>query len=164
LVKDEFSSTTLRNWNDGMIIKNGNVILPGQEEPVKLDIGIEGGRITSIGTDLHIEGEQIDAQDLLVLPGGIDPHVGGIGLDLELVCRIEGMTGDFSQTQLFVAVELNHFFNSQHQLVRSGFQHACSDFQDLFSDFFRANFDGVSGYIGGGRCVSSCIKRSDVRI
>ncbi len=39
------------------------------------DVGIAGGRVTGLGTDLAGAPEIIDATGLLVLPGGIDSHV-----------------------------------------------------------------------------------------
>jgi len=57
-----------------LIIKGGKVALPDAEEPVEKDIRIEGEKIVEIGDDL--KGDDIlDASGLLVIPGGIDPHV-----------------------------------------------------------------------------------------
>ena len=58
-----------------MIVKNGRVALSGQERPQALDIRIAGGRIVEVGEHLPEDGCTLDAQGLLVLPGGIDPHV-----------------------------------------------------------------------------------------
>jgi len=58
-----------------MIIKNGSVALPGREEAESLDIRIEDERIVELGENLSGDGKVIDARGLLVLPGGIDPHV-----------------------------------------------------------------------------------------
>ncbi|MFW5786423.1 MAG: dihydroorotase [bacterium] len=80
-----------------MIIRNGNLALPGADRPVKADLRIVDGVITAIGRDLGAAAggaaaagaagrpdaaggrgaaeEVIDAEGLLVLPGGIDPHV-----------------------------------------------------------------------------------------
>ncbi len=56
------------------IIKNGTLITAA--ETIKADILIEGERITLIGENLrHPDADVIDATDLLVLPGGVDPHV-----------------------------------------------------------------------------------------
>ena len=55
-----------------LVIKNGLVI---QEDHIqKTDIGIASGIIQKIGPDLDGD-EVIDARDLYVIPGGIDPHV-----------------------------------------------------------------------------------------
>ena len=56
------------------IIKNGTLITAS--ETFKADILIEGEQISLIGQDLtHPSAEVVDAAGLLVLPGGIDPHV-----------------------------------------------------------------------------------------
>ncbi|MFA7406453.1 MAG: dihydropyrimidinase [Anaerolineaceae bacterium] len=56
------------------IIKNGTLITAS--ETYQADILIEGEQISLIGQDLsHPNAEVVDASGLLVLPGGIDPHV-----------------------------------------------------------------------------------------
>ncbi len=55
-----------------LVIRNGTAFIDGKF--VRKDILIEGGSISSIGAALK-GGEAIDATDLLVLPGLIDPHV-----------------------------------------------------------------------------------------
>ncbi len=57
-----------------MVIKNGLIALSGRDEPQRLDIKVEGGVITAIGLDLT-DNEVINANGLLIIPGGIDPHV-----------------------------------------------------------------------------------------
>ncbi len=57
-----------------MIIKNGRVAFPGEKDFQLIDLEIAQGKISRTGHDLsgnHI----IYANDLLALPGGIDPHV-----------------------------------------------------------------------------------------
>jgi allantoinase len=58
-----------------MIIKNGAVALPGREEPEAVDIRIRDGKIVELGKSLSGDEEIVEARGLLVLPGGIDPHV-----------------------------------------------------------------------------------------
>jgi dihydropyrimidinase len=55
-----------------LVIRNGTVITPGHREIA--DIGVRDGRIAEIGGTLSGP-EEIDADGLLVLPGGIDAHV-----------------------------------------------------------------------------------------
>jgi allantoinase len=57
-----------------MIIRNGQVALPGAEDLRAVDIRVERGQIVEIGERLG-GGEIVDAQGLVILPGGIDPHV-----------------------------------------------------------------------------------------
>ncbi len=57
-----------------LLIKNGTLITAG--DTFQADILVEGEQISLIGQDLsHPNAEVIDASDLFVLPGGIDPHV-----------------------------------------------------------------------------------------
>ena len=55
-----------------LVIRNGTVITPGHSETA--DVGVRDGRIAEIGGTLTGP-EEIDADGLLVLPGGIDAHV-----------------------------------------------------------------------------------------
>ena len=65
---------------DKLIIKNGEVFDHGGS--FKADILMENGVITTIGQDLDVKDcRVINAQDFLVLPGGIDVHT---HMDLDL--------------------------------------------------------------------------------
>ena len=57
-----------------MIVRGGRVALPGLDSPVEADLKIEDGLIVDIGSSFS-DREIIDAHGLLVIPGGIDPHV-----------------------------------------------------------------------------------------
>ncbi|MFH1039233.1 MAG: amidohydrolase family protein [PVC group bacterium] len=58
-----------------MIIRNGAVALPGRDDLAAIDIRIEGEKIAELGPGLSASGEVIEARGLIILPGGIDPHV-----------------------------------------------------------------------------------------
>ena len=58
-----------------MIIQNGQVALPGKNHTQALDIRIEDEQIAELGPHLTGDTPILDAQGLIVLPGGIDPHV-----------------------------------------------------------------------------------------
>jgi dihydroorotase-like cyclic amidohydrolase len=77
-----------------MVIRGGLIALPGESAPVRADLFITDGRITRIerrtqpDATVGIEREPgdhapspqddqdiVDARGLLVLPGGVDPHV-----------------------------------------------------------------------------------------
>lgn len=64
-----------------MIIRNAQLALPGNDEPVPGELYIADGRITGIRvadrSDAGTTGDRevLDAEGLLVLPGAIDPHV-----------------------------------------------------------------------------------------
>ncbi len=54
-----------------LVIKNGTIVTAN--ESYQADIGVDGERIALIGRNLSGD-EVIDATDMLVMPGGIDPH------------------------------------------------------------------------------------------
>jgi dihydropyrimidinase len=57
-----------------ILIKSGTLITA--EETKVADILIEDEKILAVGADLEVEAQQVyDASGLLVMPGGIDPHV-----------------------------------------------------------------------------------------
>lgn len=57
-----------------VLIKNGNIITA--TDNYVADILIEGETIKAIGKDLNVTADEIiDATGMLVMPGGIDPHV-----------------------------------------------------------------------------------------
>jgi len=57
-----------------LIIKNGTIVTA--DKMFEADIGIEGEKIVEISKNLHSAGAKIiDAQKMLVFPGGIDVHV-----------------------------------------------------------------------------------------
>ncbi len=57
-----------------LLIKNGRVVTASED--FTGDIFIEGETISAIGKDLQYPADQIiDAEGLLIFPGGIDPHV-----------------------------------------------------------------------------------------
>jgi len=57
-----------------VLIKNGLLVSGAGES--RADLFIEGEKISAIGENLQVRADQIiDAKGLLVLPGGIDPHV-----------------------------------------------------------------------------------------
>lgn len=55
------------------IIRGGTVATAS--DTFSCDVGIAGGRIAALGSDLGTAPEIVDAKGLLVLPGGIDSHV-----------------------------------------------------------------------------------------
>lgn len=57
------------------LVKNGTVVLPG-EDVLRADVVIEDGTVVELGTNVGVSAErEIDASDLYVFPGLIDPHV-----------------------------------------------------------------------------------------
>ncbi|RYG25488.1 MAG: dihydropyrimidinase, partial [Chitinophagaceae bacterium] len=57
-----------------ILIKNGKIVTA--TDIYEADIYVEGETIRAIGKNLAIEAdEHIDAAGMLVMPGGIDPHV-----------------------------------------------------------------------------------------
>lgn len=60
---------------DKLLIKNGQVALPGEEALKPVDIAIADGKIVAIGQNLDTTGELLAAGGMWVFPGGIDAHV-----------------------------------------------------------------------------------------
>ena len=59
-----------------ILIRNGSVALPGNNNYLKKDILIEKGKIKDIKDKIEKKGsEEFDATGMLVFPGAIDPHV-----------------------------------------------------------------------------------------
>jgi len=56
-----------------LVIRGGTVVTAS--DTVVADVGIRGGRIAVIGTQLAGGAQTVDAGGLLVMPGGIDSHV-----------------------------------------------------------------------------------------
>ena len=59
------------------LVRGGRVVLPELEEPVEVDVAIAGGRVAALlERGAAADAERIwDAEDKLVFPGAIDPHV-----------------------------------------------------------------------------------------
>jgi len=55
-----------------LVIQNGRVVTAS--DAVEADVAVRGGKIAAIGAGLQGR-EYLDARGLLVLPGGVDPHV-----------------------------------------------------------------------------------------
>ena len=56
-----------------LAIRGGTVVTAS--DSYRADIGVREGRIVGIGERIEGAAEEIDASGLLVLPGGVDPHV-----------------------------------------------------------------------------------------
>jgi dihydropyrimidinase len=54
------------------VVRGGTAVLP--QGTARVDIGIRGETITAIGQNLGPGGQEIDATDRFVAPGGVDPH------------------------------------------------------------------------------------------
>ena len=55
------------------LIVGGTVVTA--EKTLRADVGIKDGKIAAVGTDLGTARETVNAEGLLVMPGGIDSHV-----------------------------------------------------------------------------------------
>ncbi|HPJ26228.1 MAG TPA: dihydroorotase family protein [Synergistaceae bacterium] len=59
-----------------MILRGGMLALPGENVPFRGDLRITGEKIAEIGEKLDYPGEEVlSVEGLLLLPGGVDPHV-----------------------------------------------------------------------------------------
>ncbi len=55
-----------------LVVRGGTVVTAA--DITQCDVGVKGERIVALGADLERGANEIDAKDLLVLPGGIDSH------------------------------------------------------------------------------------------
>ncbi len=55
-----------------LVIRQAQIVTP--EGVVEGDLGVDGGRITSIGTPVTAARRVIEAADRMVMPGGVDVH------------------------------------------------------------------------------------------
>lgn len=70
-------------------VTNGNVFIPGAGF-FDTQVGISGGKIVMLGTDLPEAARTLDASSKTVMPGAIDPHIHlGIFNDFALECESE---------------------------------------------------------------------------
>lgn len=56
-----------------LVIRNGTVVTAGGR--ARAHVGIENGRVVQVGGTMPKAPHEIDATDMYVLPGGVDPHV-----------------------------------------------------------------------------------------
>ena len=61
--------------SEQLLIRNGLVALPGEEEFQAVDIRIDGETIVEIGPGLTPDAPTLQVDGCWVLPGGIDAHV-----------------------------------------------------------------------------------------
>src|ERR1700759_2291343 len=54
-----------------LVIAGGTVVTPS--DMFTADVGVTDGRVAAVGLNLHGQ-QSIDAQGLLVMPGGVDSH------------------------------------------------------------------------------------------
>lgn len=59
--------------NDGLIIRGARVVDAVQDGTA--DVWVRGGKIEAVGPVLSVEAAHVDGTGLVLLPGGIDPHV-----------------------------------------------------------------------------------------
>ena len=57
-----------------LIITNVSVVVPGQDEPQPLDIGIKDGRIARLEAGLSGAGRVVDGGGKVAFPGVVDAH------------------------------------------------------------------------------------------
>jgi len=71
-----------------LLIKNGLVLDPASDTEARLDVLLEGDRISKVGANLAAPGAEVfDASDLIVAPGFIDLH-----------CHLREPGGELSET------------------------------------------------------------------
>jgi dihydropyrimidinase len=80
-----------------LVVRGGLVV--SAADMVRADIGIRGGRIAALADPLDSAAHTIDAGELWVMPGGVDPH-----------CHIEQLEpGESVHEETFVTASISAF-------------------------------------------------------
>ena len=89
-----------------ILVQNGTIVT--SEESIVADVLIRDGRIAAIGSNLTVDSttRQINADGLLVLPGGVDPHVhlGGNRVDDYTSGSAAALAGGITTISNFIGV------------------------------------------------------------
>lgn len=56
------------------LVVRGGTVVTDTDRRESCDVGVVGGKIAAVGSELARGRDEIDARDLLVLPGGVDAH------------------------------------------------------------------------------------------
>ncbi|CAM3259860.1 dihydroorotase family protein [Nocardioides dubius] len=110
-----------------LIITNVQVVLPGQAEPQRVDLGIKDGRFARIEADLDpaLAADVVDGQGRTAFPGVVDAHQHwGIYNPLPTDVRTESR----ASAQGGVTTSLSYMRSGQYYLNKSG------DYADLFPE------------------------------
>jgi allantoinase len=102
-----------------LIVFGAEVVLPGQDDPQSVSIGIKDGRITEIGADLfHADASEVfDGTGLVAMPGAVDAHQHwGIYNELSEDAASESMAAAFGG----VTTAINYMRTGQYYLNKSG--------------------------------------------
>ena len=106
-----------------LVVRGGMAVLP--TGVVQADLGITGETITSIGQNLDPGQCEIDASDLFVLPGGIDPH-----------CHIEQLSGGgIMNADTFETATRSAAFGGTTSVISFAAQHREMNLVDVVRDY-----------------------------
>jgi len=106
-----------------LIIKNGTTVTASDK--VKQDVAIKDGKIVTLGTDLSGGAREIDATDLLILPGGVDAH-----------CHIEQKSSSgIMTTDDFYSGSVSAAFGGTTTLLPFAAQHRGQSLRQVVDDY-----------------------------
>ncbi|HRW30103.1 MAG TPA: amidohydrolase family protein, partial [Emcibacteraceae bacterium] len=118
-----------------MVIRNGYTVT--DREKVKQDVGIVNGKIVTLGEIPEMGIREIDAEGLLILPGGIDAH-----------CHIEQKSSSGIMTaDDFYSGSVSAAFGGTTTLLPFAAQHRGQTLRDVVDDYMaRAKPKAVIDY------------------
>lgn len=106
-----------------LVIRNGHTVT--DKETVKQDIGIKDGKIVTLGNDLDKGTREIDADGLLILPGGIDAH-----------CHIEQKSSSGVMTaDDFYSGSVSAAFGGTTTIIPFAAQHRGQSLREVVDDY-----------------------------
>lgn len=106
-----------------LVIRNGHTVTA--TDKVKQDIGVKDGRIIALGEGLDRGLSEVDATDLLVLPGGVDAH-----------CHVEqkSSTGIMTADD-FYSASVSAAFGGTTTIIPFAAQHRGQSLRDVVDDY-----------------------------
>src|ERR671914_2241462 len=117
-----------------LVIRGGTVATA--EKTYHADVGIEGGRVAQIGSDLSGK-KTIDATGKLVLPGGVDSH-----------CHIEQLSGmGVMAADDFYSATVSAAYGGTTTVIPFCAQHRGDDLKKVLKDYHeRARAKAIIDY------------------
>ena len=106
-----------------LVIRNGTVVTAS--DAVRCDVGVRDGRIAALADGLPAAAEEVDAEGLLVLPGGVDSH-----------CHIEQKSSSgIPCADDFASGSISAVFGGTTTIIPFAAQHRGQGLRDVVRDY-----------------------------